>query len=70
VFKDTPLREALVSLSRWYEADLLLDDDAVWAIGNMPLTAVLDREPLDQVVQLLIGTFDVKADRRTTADTL
>lgn len=64
LFRDTPLRDALPQLSRWYDADLRLGDPA---LGALPLTASLRGEPLAQVLQLLTAALDVRVDRQGTA---
>ncbi len=63
VFSNTPLREALPQLNRWYDADLELGDSA---LGNYPLTASLHGEPLDKVLDLISAALNVRVARRGT----
>jgi ferric-dicitrate binding protein FerR (iron transport regulator) len=64
VFRNTPLVEALVELSRWYDADLRLATDAPAAAAQYPLTASVDRESQSEVVQLLSATLDARVERQ------
>jgi transmembrane sensor len=64
VFRNTPLREALPQLSRWYDADFQLADPA---LGAHPLTASLRGEPLPQVLELLAAALAVRVERQGTA---
>ncbi|HEX9293611.1 MAG TPA: FecR domain-containing protein [Gemmatimonadales bacterium] len=63
VFNNTPLREALPQLNRWYDADLELGDSA---LGDYPLTASLHGEPLDKVLDLISAALNVRVVRRGT----
>jgi ferric-dicitrate binding protein FerR (iron transport regulator) len=63
-FRDTPLREALLQLNRWYDADLQLGDSA---LGAYPLTASLRGEPLDRVLDLITAALNVRVVRRGTS---
>ena len=63
VFSNTPLREALPQLNRWYDADLELGDSA---LGDYPLTASLHGEPLDKVLDLISAALNVRVARRGT----
>ena len=61
VFRNTPLREALPELGRWYDADLRLGDSA---LGDYPLTASWRGEPLDRVLDLITAALHIRVARR------
>jgi ferric-dicitrate binding protein FerR (iron transport regulator) len=61
VFRNTPLRDALPQLGRWYDADLRLGDSA---LGDYPLTASWRGEPLDRVLDLITAALHVRVARR------
>ncbi len=61
VFRNTPLRDALAQLGRWYDTDLQLGDSA---LGDYPLTASLRGEPLDRVLDLITAALNVRVARR------
>jgi ferric-dicitrate binding protein FerR (iron transport regulator) len=63
VFRNTPLREALPELGRWYDADLQLGDSS---LGGYPLTASFRGEPLDRVLDLITAALHVRVARRGT----
>jgi transmembrane sensor len=65
VFTDTPLRDAIPRLSRWYDVELRLDDAD---LGRETFTATLTHEPLADVVRLLAATVRARVDHR--GDTL
>ena len=65
VFTDTPLRDAIPRLSRWYDVELRLDDAE---LGRETFTATLTHEPLSDVVRLLAATVRARVDHR--GDTL
>jgi ferric-dicitrate binding protein FerR (iron transport regulator) len=64
VFRDTPLRDALPQLGRWYDADLQLGDSA---LAGYPLTASLKGEPLAKVLELIAAALNVRVERRGSA---
>lgn len=61
VFDDTPFREVLEQLSRWYDADFQLADTA---LANRRFTGTFHDEPLDSVVRALALPMHVRFDRR------
>ena len=61
VFRDTPLREVLDRLSRWYNLDLQLGDSG---LGDRPFTASFDREPAARVLDVLAVTLRLRYERR------
>ena len=63
VFRNTPLRDALAQLGRWYDTDLQLGDSA---LGDYPLTASLHGEPLDKVLDLISAALNVRVVRRNS----
>jgi transmembrane sensor len=65
VFTNTPLRDAIPRLSRWYDAELRLDDPS---LGRETFTATLTHEPLSEVVRLLAATVRARVEQR--GDTL
>jgi len=67
VFEDTPLREALPELGRWYDLDFMLADSA---LGSRHLTAVLAGEAITETLTLLGSTLDVRYERHGRTVTL
>ena len=65
VFTDTPLRDAIPRLSRWYDVELRLGDAD---LGRETFTATLTHEPLSDVVRLLAATVRARVEQR--GDTL
>lgn len=65
VFTDTPLRDAIPRLSRWYDVQLALGDPD---LGRETFTATLTHEPVSDVVRLLAATVHARVDQR--GDTL
>ncbi len=63
MFRNTPLRDALAQLGRWYDTDLQLGDSA---LGDYPLTASLHGEPLDKVLDLISAALNVRVVRRNS----
>ena len=61
VFRDTPLREVVERLSRWYNLDLQLGDSG---LGDRPFTASFDREPAARVLDVLAVTLRLRYERR------
>ena len=58
---DTPLREALPQLSRWYDLEFALDDEA---LGRRMLTASFSvDEPVDYSLNLLASTLDLRYEQ-------
>ena len=66
VFDNTPLREALPQLGRWYDLDFRLGDSS---LGVLPLTATFTNQPTDDVLQLLALTLGLREERRGDAVT-
>ncbi len=61
VFDNTPLRDALPQLGRWYDLDFKLGDSA---LGALPLTATFRNQPTDDVLELLGLTLGLRHERR------
>jgi len=61
VFEDTPLRDALPQLARWYGLEFRLADSS---LGDWPLTATFHSEPSRQVVQMLSASLGLRAEWR------
>ena len=59
VFKNTPLREVVQELDRWYDADITIGDSA---LADHPITASLANVPLSQVVSLLASAMDARVE--------
>lgn len=60
LFEDTPLNDAAVELGRWYDVDIRLADEA---LGERRLTASFADEPVDQVLDLIALSLDLRYDR-------
>jgi transmembrane sensor len=67
VFKDTPLREALPRLSRWFDLDFRLADSS---LGTRLLTASLGDQPTNEVLDLLALSLGLRQERRDGTVTL
>ena len=65
VFTNTPLREAIPRLSRWYDVELRLENAD---LGRETFTATLTHEPVSDVVALLAAVVRARVERR--GDTL
>ncbi len=61
VFDDTPFRDVLDQLSRWYDADVRLADTA---LASRRFTGTFHDEPLDSVVRALARPMHVRIERR------
>ena len=61
VFDNTPLREALPQLSRWYDLDFRLADST---LGSIPLSGTLDRTLTDDRLELLAASLGLRQARR------
>jgi len=61
VFKDTPLREALPRLSRWFDLEFRLADTS---LGSRVLTASLGDQPTTEVLDLLALSLGLRQERR------
>jgi ferric-dicitrate binding protein FerR (iron transport regulator) len=59
-FQKTPLREVAAELSRWYGVDFVLGDTA---LAQRHLTAVFQRDSLEDVLYLLAHTLQVRIKR-------
>ena len=57
VFQDTPLRDAVLQLGRWYDLDVQLADST---LGAKRLTATFKDEPPSQVLHLIAASLDVR----------
>lgn len=60
VFTDTPLREAIVELRRWYDLDIRIADAS---LEERRLTANLGNEPLGQMLQNLAIALEARVQR-------
>lgn len=60
VFKDTPLREALPELNRWFDLDFRLGDNS---LATRPLTVSIYSQLGDQMLQLLAASLDARYER-------
>jgi transmembrane sensor len=59
-FHDTPARDAVRALSRWYDIDLELGDSSLAAA---PLTASFRDEPVDEVLHIVSVTLGARIRR-------
>jgi transmembrane sensor len=50
VFRDTPLRDAVAQLSRWYDLDIEVSEPA---LNKRPVSASFDGEPVKKVLDLI-----------------
>ena len=66
-FRDTPLRDALVELQRWYDVDLRIGDPS---IANSPLTASFAAESLPEALSVISTVMRVRVVRRGRIVTL
>ena len=64
VFRDAPLRDAVVELGRWYDLDLRLGDST---LGRRPLTASFKDEPASEVLHLIAASLNLRLDQRGRA---
>jgi ferric-dicitrate binding protein FerR (iron transport regulator) len=60
LFKNTPLREVLHQLSRWYDVDCGLSEDA---LGDRLLTASFSGEPTAEVLDFIALSLGVRYER-------
>jgi transmembrane sensor len=67
VFTDTPLREVIPRLSRWYDVEIRLGDSD---LGRETFTATLTHEPISEVVRLLAATVQARVQQRGDTITL
>jgi ferric-dicitrate binding protein FerR (iron transport regulator) len=67
VLRGMTLRDALPDLGRWYDADILLGDDA---LGRLPVHAVLRGGSADDLAEALRVAFDVRVVRQGRTLTL
>ena len=61
VFKDTPLRDALPELSRWFDLDFRLGDTA---LGKRRLTASFYNQPNNEALDMLAVSLGLRHERR------
>ena len=57
VFRDTPMRDVVVELGRWYDIDVRLADPALAA---KRLSASFKNEPASEVLRLIAASLDVR----------
>jgi transmembrane sensor len=67
VFDNTPLRDALPQLDRWYDLDFRLGDSS---LASLPVTATFKNQPTDEVLDLLAQTLGLRQERRGRVVTL
>jgi len=67
VFDNTPLRDALPQLDRWYDLDFRLGDSSLAAL---PVTATFKNQPTDEVLDLLAQTLGLRQERHGRIVTL
>jgi len=67
VFDNTPLREALPQLDRWYDLDFRLGDST---LRGLPVTATFKNQPTDEVLDLLALTLGLRQERHGRVVTL
>jgi transmembrane sensor len=61
VFDNTPLSDVAIELSRWYDIDIEVDS----SVASRPLSApILTSTPIDEVLQIVGSSTDVKVERR------
>ena len=60
VFEDTPLREALPHLGRWFDLEFRLADSAM---GDIPLTATLRAVPTAEVLDNLAASLGMRREQ-------
>ncbi len=64
VFDDTPFRDVLTQLGRWYDLDFELSDPA---LGGRRLTASISGEAIGPTLDLLASSLDLRYKRRGRA---
>lgn len=60
-FDETPLRDVVAQLSRWYDVDIVVADTA---LARRRFTGTFHEEPLDSVLRALAGPMHVRFERR------
>jgi len=60
-FRSTPVREALIDLERHYGVKIQAEDLEQW--GDCPFSSTLDKESLNDALQLLSAIFGVEVDQ-------
>jgi ferric-dicitrate binding protein FerR (iron transport regulator) len=60
VFEDTPLSQVAHELGRWYDVDIQLADTS---LSERRLTATLGREPIAEVLELIVLSLDLRYER-------
>jgi len=61
VFRDTPLRDALPEIERWYDVDIRLADTAY---ASRRITATFSSEPVDLVLRLVTESIGLTYERQ------
>jgi transmembrane sensor len=67
VFEETPLREALPQLSRWFNLEFRLDDST---LGAVPLTATFRTQPTAEALNSLAASLGMRQRRAGRVVTL
>jgi transmembrane sensor len=65
-FRDTPLREVLPELSRWYGLDIGLAPDAPSELGDRRFTGSFVNQPVDEVLTFVALSADLRITRAGT----
>jgi transmembrane sensor len=60
-FRRVPLARVIEDLERTYDVTLVLADTT---LASVPVTAVLDRQPLEAALRILSQSLDVRVVRR------
>ena len=66
-FRGTALRDVARQLARWYDVDIVLDDDA---IGGRRIYASVDNEPVVDVLHTIAASLDLRLSRAGRVFTL
>lgn len=67
VLDGTPLRDAVIQLSRWFDLDFRLADNS---LGGIPVAATLVSQPTDEALAFLARSLGLRAERRGRLVTL
>lgn len=67
ILRDIPLRDAILDLNRWYDADIRLDHRE---LGDLPIRAVLRGESIAELMTVLRLTFGIDVVRNGRTLTL
>ena len=59
VFDDTPFRQVITKLERWYGVKFIVTDPTLW---DQQLTAEFEKQPLSNVLKLMTRTMNMEAE--------